>query len=108
MIEGVDYFVRVTDFPKGAVSHGMVLLNDDGTYSVYIDKNATDEQQAASLQHELDHIAGDDLYGDKKISSVEKNLDDEPEKRDYMSSWQDWMQWCAREMQKKGITPFVM
>ena len=71
MIEGIDFFVRLVDFPIGCACNGMVLLNDDGTYSVYINARASEAQKKKAMRHEYDHMANDDLYGDKDIRDVE-------------------------------------
>lgn len=71
MSEGVDYFVRVVDFPAGAGSNGMLLLNDDNTYSVYINARASREAQKKAMRHEFDHMARGDLFGDKDIAECE-------------------------------------
>ena len=74
MIEGADYFVRLVDFPLGVGSNGMVLLNDDGTYSVYLNARASADIQKKAMRHEYDHMANDDMYGDKDIRSIEGAL----------------------------------
>lgn len=71
MIEGADYFVRVIDFPRGVNRIGLVLLNDDGTYSVYLNARASAHAQKKAMRHEYDHMANDDLYGDKDIRKIE-------------------------------------
>lgn len=71
MIEGIDFFVRLVDFPIGCACNGMVLLNDDGTYSVYINSRASEAQKRKAMRHEYAHMANDDLYGDKDIRDVE-------------------------------------
>ena len=71
LIEGVDYFVRLVDFPN-CKCNGAVALNDDGTYSVYINAKASDAQKKRAMRHEYNHMANDDLYGDKDIRSIEK------------------------------------
>ena len=71
MIEGADYFVRVVNFPKGVNRVGLVLLNSDGTYSVYINAKASEAQKKKAMRHEYNHMANDDLYGDKDIRDVE-------------------------------------
>ena len=71
LIEGVDYFVRLVDFPN-CKCNGAVALNDDGTYSVYINAKASDEQKKRAMRHEYNHMANDDFYGDKDIRSIEK------------------------------------
>ena len=72
MIEGADYFVRVIDFPKGINRAGFVLLNSDGTYSVYLNARASAYAQKKAMRHEYRHMADDDMYGDKDIRSIEK------------------------------------
>ena len=72
MIEDVDYFVRVVDFPKGVNRIGFVLLNDDGTYSVYINAKASEAQKRKAMRHEYAHMACDDMHGDKDIRNIEK------------------------------------
>ena len=74
MIEGADYFVRLVDFPLGVGSNGMLLLNDDGTYSVYLNARASADIQKKAMRHEYDHMANDDMYGDKDIRSIEGAL----------------------------------
>lgn len=71
MIENVDYFVRVVDFPKGVNRIGFVLLNDDGTYSVYINARASEAQKRKAMRHEYNHMANDDMYGNKDIRKIE-------------------------------------
>lgn len=71
LIEGVDYFVRVVPFPVGAGTNGMLALNDDGTYSVYINSRASAEAQKIAMRHEYDHMTKDDMYGDKDITDIE-------------------------------------
>ena len=71
MIEGADYFVRLVDFPLGVGSNGMLLLNEDGTYSVYLNARASADKQKKAMRHEYDHLANDDMYGDKDIRNIE-------------------------------------
>ena len=71
MIEGIDYFVRVINFPPDIHRVGMVLLNDDGTYSVYLNARASAHAQKKAMRHEYDHMANDDMYGDKDIREIE-------------------------------------
>lgn len=72
LIEGADYFIRVLDFPENSPCGGMVMLNDDGTYSVYLNARVNDERQKKAMRHEYDHMAKDDLYSDKPIEDIEK------------------------------------
>lgn len=72
LIENADYFIRVVDFPTGCGCNGAVALNDDGTYSVYINARASEAQKRKAMRHEYDHMANDDMYGDKDIREIEK------------------------------------
>ena len=71
LIEGCDYFVRVVPFPVGAKPHGMVMPNDDGTFSVYLDARVTHERRRQSCDHEVAHISDGDFYSDRPIEEVE-------------------------------------
>ena len=66
----VDYFVRTVDLP--AEVGGLVAVNEDGTYSVYINAKLSSSRQEKALRHEVDHIENDDFYNGKPIEEVEK------------------------------------
>lgn len=70
LIEFSDYVVRVIDFPDATIG-GAVVVGDDDFYNVYINARRSLESQAASLQHELRHIAEDDFYNGKPIGEIE-------------------------------------
>lgn len=72
IIEGADYFVRVVPFPVPAGE--MVALNEDGTYSLYLNSAYMGEDMEKHFQHGLNHIRRDDLYGDKEIIDIEEDL----------------------------------
>lgn len=72
LIEGADFFVRFIDFPNDANCGGMVLLNDDGTYSVYLDPRRSTSRMKKTMRHEFDHMVNDDLFGDKDVETIEK------------------------------------
>lgn len=63
------YFVRLVPFP--VPNGGMVIPNDDDTYSVYINKNLPPEKQREALRHELRHINENDFQSDKAIQDIE-------------------------------------
>ena len=71
-IEGVDFFVRLVDFPAGCGCDGMVLPNDDGKYSVYLDARRGYYAQRIAMRHEYDHMANDDLYSGGDIRDIER------------------------------------
>jgi hypothetical protein len=72
MIEGIDFFVYLVSFPLNVKGNGLLALNDDGTYSVYINSKASVEAQKKAMRHEYRHMADDDMFGDKSITSIEK------------------------------------
>lgn len=72
MIEGCDFFVRLVDFPKAVKGNGLIVLNEDGTYSIYINARASEAQKKIAMRHEYNHMANDDLYGDKDIRDIER------------------------------------
>lgn len=71
MIENVDYFVRLVDFPV-CTCGGIILLNDDGTYTILINSRLSHDQNLDSLRHELNHIKNGDFYRDDPIEQIEK------------------------------------
>lgn len=73
-IPGADYFVYWIPFPPdNGTDGGMVMLNADGTYSIYMDERLLLEEQKAkkTYHHEVRHIENDDFYNDKPISDIE-------------------------------------
>ena len=70
MIENQDYFVRVVPFPVRKVG-GMVMTNNDGTYSIYINADLPKDRQRKALDHELKHIEANDFYNGKPIQEIE-------------------------------------
>lgn len=69
LIEGADYFVRKVNIPTN--NGALVALNEDGTYSVYINDRLDPKRQKRAMRHEYNHMANDDLYSDKPIEEVE-------------------------------------
>lgn len=70
LIEGSDYTVRLIPFPVYNVG-GMVTPNPDGSFSIYINSNLSQEMQKEALDHELDHIRNNDFYNGKPIQEIE-------------------------------------
>lgn len=68
-----DYFVYMVSLPKKV--EGVTVPNNDGTYTVYINKDLPENVQQAALDHELEHIQHDHLYSNKPIKAIEKEAD---------------------------------
>ena len=71
LIENADYFIRIIDFPVPCIG-GMVMPNDDGTFSIYLNGRLDDTRRRLSLLHELRHIEQEDFYSDKPIEQMEQ------------------------------------
>ena len=71
MVEGVDYFVRLVDFPSLRCG-GLVMVNDDGTYTVLLNSRLSYEQNRKSMDHELAHMEHGDFYRDEPLEIVER------------------------------------
>lgn len=71
MIENVDYFVRLVDLPV-CTCGGIIMLNDDGTYTILINSRLSHAQNLDSLRHELNHIKNGDFFRDAPIEQIEK------------------------------------
>lgn len=69
LIENADYFVRKVDIPTN--NGALLALNEDGTYSVYINARLSAERQKKAMRHEYNHMANDDIYKDCPIEEVE-------------------------------------
>ncbi len=69
-LENCDYFVYVICFPPGP-SHACLRSNPDGTYSLYLDYNATREQQEEAYWHDVLHLACNDFDNNRPISEIE-------------------------------------
>ena len=71
LIENADYFVHFVPFPVLSTG-GMIMPNDDGTFSIYINSRLSRERQIRALRHELRHIINGDFYNEKPIEQIEK------------------------------------
>lgn len=58
--EGIDYNVQLIAFPSGKVKE-TITLNEDGSYTIFIDVNLNAERQKESLLHAMKHIIGEDF-----------------------------------------------
>jgi len=50
----------------------MVIPNDDGTFSVYLNARTSHDQQLHSYNHEKNHIEHDDFYRAASIGQMEE------------------------------------
>ena len=62
-LEGVDYWVRLVEFPNMA-SLSVAVSNGDGTFTIYVNSRFSPEKRAEGLRHELEHLEGEHFYRD--------------------------------------------
>jgi len=72
-LEDRDYYVKV--LPFGVPIPAFVRLNPDGmTYTLYLNSDYDFEHWLDSYEHEIVHMANDDLFGTKDIMDIEPGL----------------------------------
>lgn len=68
-IPGVDYFVYYDVFPYAI--KGLVTVNEDSTYSIYLNKRYPLSVLQKTFRHEVSHIEHEDLHNNEPIRKVE-------------------------------------
>ena len=68
-VQGIDYYVYYHPMPKGI--YACVATNVDGTFTIWLDPNRTEEQRRQDLAHELRHIMRNDFNNNLTIAEVE-------------------------------------
>lgn len=66
-----DINVHLIDFPEGSKTHESVTLNEDGSYSVFINARDASNIQQKAYQHAIDHIKNGDFAPEKSVQAVE-------------------------------------
>lgn len=64
-----DHYVRLVELPPTV--RGLVVPNDDGTFSVYINALFDEATRRRTLEHELEHLARDHFYAPGSIARQE-------------------------------------
>lgn len=65
-----EIIVRNTDLPY--FIRGQVLLDADGNYNIYINSRLSQEIQAKTLLHEMNHVHNQDFDNNEDIRAIEK------------------------------------
>lgn len=68
-IPGTDYFVYYDFFPYSI--RGLVTTNEDGTYSIFLNKRYPLSVLKKTFLHEVRHIENEDFYNGLPIDQVE-------------------------------------
>lgn len=77
LIEGMDYVVRMMSLPGDI--HAAVTFDPDGRANIYVNAGLSPEAQRRALDHEMCHVARDDLYSHMTIWDAEnETLMDDP------------------------------
>ncbi|MBR5948228.1 MAG: hypothetical protein IKZ82_06215 [Clostridia bacterium] len=115
MTEGIDYFVRYVDFPNRA-NDGCTVVNDDGTYDIYLNTLYPREHLQKKLAHELRHLESSHFYTLlKTIDEIEEEADGElpdfmqpcpPGKIREFQSLDALYEWTTKVSEYLGIDPF--
>ena len=75
--EGIDFFTHFIDLPYGI--GGATRNNDDGTFTIFLNKNIPENKQFEAYEHEIRHIVEDhfsDLrQGIKSLEQIEAEAD---------------------------------
>lgn len=75
MLTNVDYTVQLISFPTVKV-HEAVTPNEDGSVTIFIDKNMTFEAQKERFLHAMKHLIGND-FGKDNIQEIETKAHEE-------------------------------
>lgn len=67
------YFVYYLPLPESI--RGSVRLNDDGSYSIYLNSRDTAEEWRRTIRHELEHVRRGHLYSRRPVWQLELEAD---------------------------------
>lgn len=65
----IDYHVELIRFPSGK-THEAVTINEDGSATIFLDKNDTKELQRKRFLHAIKHLRGND-FGKNSVEEIE-------------------------------------
>ena len=68
--EGVDYFIKLIDFPNVS-SAGVSASNGDGTFTIFINARFCKQKQLEALAHEIKHLEENHFYREDNIAHIE-------------------------------------
>ena len=69
IIPEADYFIYYDVFPWSV--RGLVKTNNDGTFSIYLNRRYPISVLKKTFQHEIKHIEFDDFHNNKSIQEIE-------------------------------------
>ena len=60
ILNNIDYQIRLIDFKNGKIRE-MVVPNEDGSYTIFIESNLSREEQQKAFIHAMSHICNNDF-----------------------------------------------
>lgn len=70
-----DYYLRLVELPRKV--EGVSVLNDDGSFDIYINSLLPPRRRQEVLEHELAHIRREHFYLDMPLSLMERQAEGE-------------------------------
>lgn len=71
-----DYFLRIVRLPRRV--EGVTVVNNDGTFSIYLNELLSEEERRETLDHELRHIRLEHFYNEVPLLNAENAADKDP------------------------------
>lgn len=71
-----DYFLRIVRLPRRV--EGVTVVNNDGTFSIYLNELLSEEERRETLDHELRHIRLEHFYNEIPLLNAENAADKDP------------------------------
>lgn len=66
----IDYQVQLIQFPDTKTKES-VVLNEDGSYTIFIEASLSHETQQKAFKHAMEHILGEDFTKDNFADMIE-------------------------------------
>ena len=66
-----DYHIEILDFGKNVTASEAVTLNEDGSYTIFLNSRNSHAQNMESYKHAMLHILRGDFYSDKTADQIE-------------------------------------
>lgn len=71
-----DYYLRIVKLPRRV--EGVTVVNNDGTFSIYLNELLSEEERRETLDHELRHIRLEHFYNEVPLPNAENAADKDP------------------------------
>ena len=75
-----DVFLELIDFGRNATAREAVTLNDDGTFTIFVNARIPQECISEVVAHAIKHIDNGDFFSDKTVQQIEMEAHGIPSK----------------------------